>query len=79
MSVDDAVDGSSTGRECHEWGCCYGPHRALSASDNTLRLWDLNTGDSLHVLQGHSSEVTRVVALDRGRALSSSRSIACPA
>ena len=61
-------------------GLLLRPHRALSASeDNTLRLRDLNTGDTLHVLQGHSSEVTRGLALDRGRALSSSRSIACPA
>ena len=47
--------------------------RALSASwDNTLRLWDLATGDTLRVLQGHSGPVTHVVALDRERALSAS-------
>jgi hypothetical protein len=30
------------------------------ASDNTLRLWDLNTGRCLRVLQGHSAEVSSV-------------------
>jgi WD40 repeat protein len=45
--------------------------RALSTSwDNTLRLWDLTTGDTLRVLEGHADSVDRVVALDRNRALS---------
>jgi hypothetical protein len=47
--------------------------RALSASwDDTLRLWDLTTGATLRVLEGHSDRVTPVVALDLDRALSAS-------
>ena len=40
--------------------------------DDTLRLWDLASGDTLRVLQGHSGKVTHVVALDGERALSAS-------
>jgi WD40 repeat protein len=48
--------------------------RALSASwDHTLRLWDLATGTTLRILDGHSRGVTHMVALDRDRALSASR------
>jgi hypothetical protein len=47
--------------------------RALSASwDDTLRLWDLTSGATLRVLEGHSDRVTPVVALDLDRALSAS-------
>ena len=47
--------------------------RALSASyDDTLRLWDLATGDTIRVLRGHSSWINHVVAFDRDRALSAS-------
>src|SRR5271165_4544358 len=47
--------------------------RALSASDdNTLRLWDLASGECLRVLEGHSGPVTHVAALAGGCALSAS-------
>ena len=48
--------------------------RALSGSvDNTLRLWDLATGETLRILEGHTSSVTAVaVFADGGRALSGS-------
>ena len=50
-----------------------GDKRALSASrDNTLRLWDLATGATLRVLEGHSSGVTHVASLGDERALSAS-------
>jgi WD40 repeat protein len=50
-----------------------GDGRALSASyDKTLRLWDLATGATLRVLEGHSNWVTHVVSLGDGRALSAS-------
>ena len=47
--------------------------RALSASDdNTLRLWDLASGQCLRVLEGHSDVVNHVATLPDGRALSAS-------
>lgn len=49
--------------------------RALSGShDGTLKLWDLDTGDSLAVLEGHTDGITAVAALpDARRALSGSK------
>jgi WD40 repeat protein len=49
--------------------------QAVSASaDNTLRIWDLNTGDVLHTLQGHSEAVDSVAITPDGlRAISASR------
>ena len=48
--------------------------RALSGScDNTLRLWDLATGETLRTLEGHTDWVTAVAVLaDGSRALSGS-------
>ena len=48
--------------------------RALSASDDdTLKLWDLETGQMLKALEGHSSSVTDVALFPDGRrALSAS-------
>ena len=46
--------------------------RPLRVRDNTLRLWDLTSGDTLRVLEGHSYWVNHVVALDGDRALSAS-------
>ena len=47
--------------------------RAISASiDNTLRLWDLDMGETLEVFEGHSGWVTAVAALDGERAISAS-------
>jgi WD40 repeat protein len=48
--------------------------RALSGSrDNTLRLWDLATGETLRTFQGHTHWVTGVaVSSDGQRAASSS-------
>jgi WD40 repeat protein len=49
--------------------------RALSGSyDNTLRPWDLATGETLRTLEGHTSGVSAVALLaDGSRALSGSR------
>ena len=42
--------------------------RAVSASeDNTLRVWDLESGQSLRTLEGHSIRVTRVAITPDGR------------
>ena len=42
--------------------------RALSGSgDQTLRLWDLETGETLRTLQGHRSSVYAVAVLADGR------------
>ena len=48
--------------------------RALSgSSDNTLRLWDLASGETLRTLEGHTSGVSAVAVLgDGSRALSGS-------
>ena len=46
--------------------------RDLRLHDNTLRLWDLASGQCLRVLEGHSSPVTHVAALPDGRAISAS-------
>src|SRR5262249_10138868 len=49
-------------------------HRVLSGSkDNTLRLWDADTGKELSVFRGHTNEVTGVaLSVDGQRAVSGS-------
>ena len=47
--------------------------RVVSGSaDETLRVWDLASGQCLHVLEGHTDEVT-AVAVAEGRVVSGSR------
>jgi WD40 repeat protein len=47
--------------------------RIVSGSrDNTLRVWDSDTGDCLRVLEGHTAAVRTVAALENGRVLSGS-------
>ena len=49
--------------------------RAVSASeDNTLKVWDLETGHALRTLEGHSASVYGVaVTADGKRAVSASQ------
>jgi WD40 repeat protein/pimeloyl-ACP methyl ester carboxylesterase len=47
--------------------------RAISASsDKTLKLWNLDTGDVIQTLEGHSDEVNAVAVLPDERAISAS-------
>ncbi|HEY2291635.1 MAG TPA: TIR domain-containing protein [Thermoanaerobaculia bacterium] len=47
--------------------------RAVSASsDGTLRVWDLESGQTLQILQGHTAWVNAVAVLDSRRAVSAS-------
>src|SRR5271166_4998269 len=47
----------------------------LASEDNTLRVWDLGTGQSVRTLEGHSSVVRGVtITPDGRRAVSASRS-----
>ena len=47
--------------------------RAVSGSDDgTLRVWDLETGETLRTLEGHSDRVNAVVVVDGRRAVSGS-------
>ena len=47
--------------------------RCVSGSgDNTLRVWDSNTGECLRSMEGHSNWVTSVAALPDGRCVSGS-------
>jgi len=47
--------------------------RALSGSDETLRLWDLGTGDTIRTLEGHTGDINSVaLSADGTRALSGS-------
>jgi len=50
-----------------------GDGRAVSASfDKTLRVWDLETGECLEVLEGHNHWVLHVALTDDGQAVSAS-------
>ena len=50
-----------------------GRHALSGSSDNTLRLWDLATGETLRTLEGHTDAVNTVAVLaDGSRALSGS-------
>jgi len=45
-----------------------GGRKAISASsDNTLKVWNLDTGKELQTLQGHTDEVDAVTVFDSGR------------
>lgn len=48
------------------------PLLASGSADHTIRLWDLSTGQCLHVLQGHSNAVLRLAWSPDGGVLASS-------
>ena len=50
----------------------FAPRGGLLASsgyDRTIRIWEMATGNELHVLQGHEQTVTLMAFLDEGRTL----------
>ena len=44
-----------------------GQRRVSASSDGSLRIWDIKTGTCLHILEGHSGQVTSVSAIVDGR------------
>jgi WD40 repeat protein len=51
-----------------------GRHALSGSNDNTLRLWDLTTSETLSILEGHTGPVTAVAVVSGGRrALSASK------
>jgi len=47
------------------------PRWVVSAGDRTLRVWDVETGECLHLLSGHPGLVSAVATLDDQRIISS--------
>jgi len=48
-------------------------HRVVSGSDDrTLRVWDVENGQTLQTFEGHSSRVSAVAVLDSRRVISGS-------
>jgi WD40 repeat protein len=48
-----------------------GPILVTGCSDNSVRLWDLNTGEETHLLQGHTGPVMALTFSSDGRTLAS--------
>ncbi len=48
-----------------------GDQLACGSEDNTVRLWDMKTGDLLHALTGHTKEVRSVAYSPRGNQIAS--------
>ena len=60
----------------HGWGQRGGgggrPARRLRLRRGTLRVWDLESGQTLHTLEGHTDRVSAVAVVDGRRAVSAS-------
>uniref|UniRef100_UPI0039C6CEC9 nSTAND1 domain-containing NTPase n=1 Tax=Anabaena sp. CCY 9402-a TaxID=3103867 RepID=UPI0039C6CEC9 len=48
-----------------------GKHLASASNDNTIKIWDISTGQSLKTLQGHNSSVNSVAYSPDGKHLAS--------
>jgi len=48
----------------------YGSRVLSRSDDHTVRVWDLDTGEAVSVLRGHSKHIRDAVAVDGGRVLS---------
>ncbi|KAF9935832.1 hypothetical protein BGZ67_002930 [Mortierella alpina] len=57
--------------KCAEFVGSEGSSIVSGSSDNTLRVWDTETGNCLHILEGHSSRIWDVSSNDVGTTVAS--------
>merc|ERR1711998_339120 len=72
--ADDPCIMVLSGHSSSVFSVCYSPDGKTLASggyDNTVRIWDVMSGECVHVLNGHSSWVTSVCYSPDGKTLAS--------